>query len=152
MDALIDKAQEDTGNKLGFVVNRTLWNQVQLLLGHYLADYKTDGTYMYSKNANRGEGGYVKVGATFDTYEFGGNQLQFFVDRTLSREYPNKGYGICVDLTADKTSGTPAIAKFALHGKDFITNKIIGVGGYDGKTSGEVSSNVAGSKLVMSTW
>lgn len=28
------------------------------------------GTYMYSKSANKGQGGYVKVGATFDTYEY----------------------------------------------------------------------------------
>lgn len=31
-----------------------------------------------------------------------------------------------------------------------MTNKIVGVGGYSGKESGEVASNVAGSKLVMS--
>lgn len=78
-----------------------------------------------------------------------GNQISFVVDRALTREYPTKGYGVCIDLTADKTTGTPAIAKFMLAGKDFITNKIVGVGGYDGKTSGEVASNVAGSKLVM---
>ena len=30
-----------------------------------------------------------------------------------------------------------------------MTNKIVGVGGYDGKSSGEVATNVAGSKLVM---
>lgn len=104
---------------------------------------------MYSKSANKGLGGYVKVGATFDTYEYSGNQIQFIVDRALSREFPNKGYGLCLDLTADKTSGTPAIAKFSITGKEFITNKITGVGGYNGQSSGEVSSNVAGSKLVM---
>jgi len=71
------------------------------------------------------------------------------VDRALTREYPDKGYGICVDLTADKTTGMPALAKFSLTGKDFITNKLAGVGGLDGKTSGEVASNVAGSKMVM---
>lgn len=78
-----------------------------------------------------------------------GNTISFAVDRALTREYPTKGYGVCIDLTADKTSGTPAIAKFSITGKDFITNKVLGVGGYDGKTSGEVASNVAGSKLVM---
>ena len=40
-------------------------------------------------------------------------------------------------------------AKFSLTGKDFITNKLSGVGGYDGKSSGEVASNVAGSKLKL---
>ena len=38
-----------------------------------------------------------------------GNQISFVVDRALTREYPDKGYGVCIDLTADKTSGTPAV-------------------------------------------
>lgn len=152
MGVMATKAQADTGNKLVFVCNRKLWEDINLVLGDYLADRKTDGTYMYSKSARKGYGGYVEVGATYDSYNFAGNQVSFVVDRALSREYPDKGYGICLDLTEDKTSGTPAIAKFSLLGKDFITNKITGVGGYDGKTSGEVASNVAGSKLVMMTY
>lgn len=124
---MADKAQSDTGNKFIFIVNRKMWNDLQMTLGEYLANYRTDGTYMYSKSANKGLGGYVKVGATFDTYEYAGNQVSFVVDRALTREYPTKGYGVCIDLTADKTSGTPAIAKFSLTGKDFMTNKIVGV-------------------------
>ena len=83
---------------------------------------------------------------------FLGNEISFVCDRALTREYPDKGYGVCIDLTADKTTGTPAIAKFSITGKDFITNKLVGVGGYDGRSSGEVASNVAGSKLVMMGW
>lgn len=127
MSHMADKAQSDTGNKFIFIVNRKMWNDLQMTLGEYLANYRTDGTYMYSKSANKGLGGYVKVGATFDTYEYAGNQVSFVVDRALTREYPAKGYGVCIDLTADKTSGTPAIAKFSLTGKDFMTNKIVGV-------------------------
>lgn len=149
MGDMADKAQEDTGGKWVFVVNRKLWQDINMVLGEYLANYKTMGTFMYSKAANKGAGGYIKVGATFDTYEYAGNQISFVVDRALTREYPTKGYGVCIDLTADKTTGTPAVAKFTLTGKDFITNKVLGVGGYDGKSSGEVASNVAGSKLVM---
>lgn len=54
---------------------------------------------------------------------------------------------MCLDLTADKTSNMPAIATFTLRGGDYIQNWVIGVGGKDGLTSGEVSSPVAGSKL-----
>lgn len=35
------------------------------------------GTYMYSKSANKGQGGYVKVGATFDTYQYA-KQISFW--------------------------------------------------------------------------
>ena len=127
MSDMSDKAQSDTGNHYAFVVNRKLWNDINLVLGDYLANYRTDGTYLYSKSANKGQGGYVKVGSTFDSYEYAGNVISFAVDRALTREYPTKGYGVCIDLTADKTSGTPAIAKFSITGKDFITNKVLGV-------------------------
>ena len=43
-----------------------------------------------------------------------------------------------LDLTADKTSGEPAIQMFTLKGGDFITNKYPGVGGLDGLSSGIV--------------
>lgn len=146
MNTMAEKAQSDTGNHFLIICNSKLWQDINLVLGEYLANYKTDGTYMYSKAKD----GYVKVGATFSTYEYAGNTVSFAVDRALSREYGNeKGYGLCLDLTADKTSGTPAIAKFSLTGQEFITNKILGVGGWDGKTSGEVSSNVAASQIVM---
>lgn len=149
MADMSDKCQSDTGNHFAFIVNRVLWNDINLVLGEFLYHYRTNGTFMYSKSANQGKGGYVKVGATYDTYEFSGNTITFMCDRALTREYPTKGYGVCIDLTADKTTGMPAIAKFSLTGKDFMTNKIVGVGGYDGKSSGEVASNVAGSKLKL---
>ncbi len=127
MSDMADKAQADTGNKLVFVVNRKLWNDVNMVLGEYLANFRTDGTYMYSKSANSGMGGYVKVGATFDTYVYAGNEISFVVDRALSREYPDKGYGVCIDLTADKTSAMPAISKVTLEGGDMIINTQDGV-------------------------
>ncbi len=70
MSDMADKAQSDTGNHFTFICNRKLWNDIQAVLGEFLANYRTDGTYMYSKAANRGEGGYVKVGSTFNSYEY----------------------------------------------------------------------------------
>lgn len=121
-----------------------MWNLVQTTLGDWLAKFKTEGTYLWSKEAS----GYVKVGATFQTYEFGGNQVSFKVDKTFSAEYGfDKAYCLCLDLTAGATSSEPPIQMFTLKGRDFITNKFPGVGGLDGLSSGVVSSPVAGSKL-----
>ena len=39
-------------------------------------------------------------------------------------------------------------AMFTLKNGDFITNKYVGVGGLNGLSSGEVSSPVAGSKVI----
>lgn len=128
MATMREKAQEDTGNNFHIICNGKFWDDINLVLGEYLANFKTDGCYMYSKDANKKTGGYVKVGATFNAYNFAGNTVIFTVDRTLTREYgTEKGFAMCLDLTADKTSNTPAIAKFSLTGRDFITNKILGV-------------------------
>jgi hypothetical protein len=94
---------------------------------------------------------YVKVGAKgYDSYNFGGNEITFVVDRTFSREYgSNKAFFLCLDLTADKTSAQPPIALFSLKGKDIISNTLKGVGGKDGGSDGDVASVVAGTKLIL---
>lgn len=140
-----ERAENPTGNKYVVVVNEALWHDIQICLSEWLARFKTCGTYLWSKKAN----GYVDVGATFNSYEIGGNQITFQVDRALSREYGDKGYGLIIDLTADKTSGQPAVAMFTLKGGEMISSKYPGVGGLDGLSSGIVSSPVAASKLIL---
>lgn len=143
------KAEKETGNSYVMIVNEKLWGDIQKVLGSWLANFKTDGAYLYSKTANNGHGGYVSVGTAFNGYNFGGNSLAFKVDRTFSREYGmDKGFGLILDLTSDKTSNEPAIQMFTLKGGDFITNKLPGVGGLDGLSSGLVASTVASSKLI----
>ena len=58
------------------------------------------------------------------------------------------GFGICLDLTGDKAKGQPAMMAFTIRGMEFVKNSIAGVGGLNGRTSGEVSSRVTGSYLV----
>ena len=141
-----EKAKLPTGNKYLFVVNERFWLLVQQKLSEFLFKFKTNGTYMWNKSA----GDYIKVGATFDSYEFGGNTITFKVDRALTREYgTEKGYAIAIDLTAVQTGNVEApIQLFTLRGGDFINNHYLGVGGADGLTSGPVSSPVSGSKLI----
>jgi hypothetical protein len=140
-----EKAENPTGNNYVFVCNEKLWSDIQNALGEWLARYKTCGTYLWSKKAN----GMVDVGATFNSYEIGGNTVSFRVDRSFTREWGSqKGFGLMLDLTSDKTSGEPAIQMFTLKGGDFISNKYLGVGGENGLTSGIVSSPVAATKLI----
>lgn len=72
-----------TGNTFTFIVNEKFWNLAQNTLGQWLSDNKTDGAYLWSQKAND----YVKVGATYNAYTWGGNTIIFVVDRTFSREY-----------------------------------------------------------------
>lgn len=145
LSQLTEKSENPTGNKYVVICNEKAWTDVQTALSEWLARFKTCGTYLWSKKAN----GYVDVGATFQSYEIGGNSISFKVDRTFSREYgSDKGFMMMIDLTSDKVSGEPAIQMFTLKGGDFISNKYPGVGGLDGLSSGIVSSPVAASKLI----
>ena len=152
MSTMTEKAASATGNYYTFVVNDILWNQVGTSLGDWLKLWGSTPTMLYSKAAQS----YVKadnplkVGATFTSYEINGNTVTFMVDRALTKEYPGRGYGICLDMTPDITTNNPAIAAFTLEGAEFITSKYPGIGGIDGITSGIVSSPVAGSKLIVS--
>jgi len=144
---LSEKAAKPIGNKYLFICNETGWYQIQDLLENKLAQYHTDGTVFWSMKA----GQYVTVGAPgFDTYRWGGNEVTFKVDRTFSREYGyEKGYFLCLDLTADKTSAQPPIAMFTLKGGNMISNTLEGVGKEDGLSSGLVASPVAATQKII---
>lgn len=140
------KSEKSTGNHYLFILNDKAWEDIQYALGDMLIHAKADASYLYSKASN----GYVKVGTTFNAYEFAGNHIEFRVDKTFSLEFGDeKGYALCLDLTGDLTSGHAPIEMFTLKGKDIVTNKFVGVGGLNGGDSGEVSSPVAGSRLII---
>lgn len=145
------KAADATGNNYTFIVNDKLWTQINSTLGDWLKLWNSTPTMLYSKETNsmvKAENP-TKVGATFTSYEVSGNTVTFMVDRALTKEYPNKAYGICLDTSPDITTNQPAVAGFTLKGGEFISSKYPGVGGVDGRTSGVVSSPVAGSKLIV---
>lgn len=143
---MTQKSKTPTGNTYVFVVNEVLYADAQVVLAEFLNQYKILTPALYSQR----DGKKIEVGAEYVGYNFMGNSIIFKVDRALSYEYPDKGYGILLDLTADNTSGKSAISMFTIEGAEFITNTIAGVGGLDGKTSGVVASPVAGSKFVNS--
>lgn len=151
MEQMNQKAVNPTGNHYTFIVNDRLWGQINTTLGDWLKLWGSTPTMLYSKATQSmiKADNPMKVGGTFVSYEISGNTVSFMVDRALSKEYPTKGYGICLDMTPDMSVNQPAIAAFTLQGAEFVTSKYPGVGGVDGITSGIVSSPVAGSKLIV---
>lgn len=143
--ALVSKCEKSKGNVFTFICNSLLDNEIQETLSAWIRDQKTTGTFLFSKEAN----GYVKVGATFAAYEWNGNTIQFRHDRTLDVEFPNRKFGMLIDLTPDGTKGQAAINAFTFKGGEMIHNWIEGVGKMSGLASGAVSSPVAGSKQIM---
>ena len=143
MNEMSTKCENPTGNTWVFALNSRFWQIVQRTMSNWIRDWKTTGCFVWSQGAKD----YVDLGATYQSYEFAGNKIVFRLDRSLDLEFPKKAYGILVDLTSD-SNGTPGMMFFTFKGGDIIHNIIKGVGGKTGLESGEVSSPVAGSKIV----
>lgn len=103
--AMTQKSERPQGNEYMFICNERLYADIQNVLAEQLMQFQPVDAAVYSKEAN----GKIKVGAEYSAYTFMGNTIIFHVDRALSIEYPDKGYAVLIDLTADKTSGQPAI-------------------------------------------
>lgn len=136
------KCDDVTGNDFIFIVNSKLWNDLQNSMSEFLLRHHCDEAFIYSKASN----GYVKLGATYNAYEFAGNKVTFVIDRALDLEYSTKGYGVLIDLTGDKASGRPAVEMFTVAGHQMIENTLNGVG----IKNGDVATAVSGIKYVMS--
>lgn len=144
LQAMVAKSEKPQGNSYMLICNTAFYNEWQRVMNAWIVAHKTDGSFLYSKGAN----GYVDLGATYESYTFGGNKISVKIDRCFDVEFPTRKYAALIDLTADAATGKPAMAFFTFKGGDIIHNVIVGVGGKSGLASGEVSSPVAGSKLV----
>ena len=144
LSALNAKSDKGQGNTYVCICNTLAMEDVQQCIDLFLKDRHTDGDFLWSKGSN----GYVKAGATYDAYTWMGNTIAFKLERSLDVEFPDRKYMIMLDLTPDSKTGKPALAKYTFKGTDYIENFVKGVGGLDGVSSGEVSSPVAGSKLI----
>lgn len=118
-----ERAENPTGNTYVLICNDRLYSLIQTTLRTYLRDWQTAGTFMFSQAAN----GEIEVGATYKSYNIMGNTIVFQVDRSLTREFGSKGYGIVLDMTADKATGQPAVQMFTLKNGEFISSKMKGV-------------------------
>ena len=144
LNVLVAKSEKKLGNKYAVICNTLLWDDVQQCIDLFLKDRHTDGDFLWSKGSN----GYVAAGATYDTYTYGGNTIGFKLDASLDVEFPDRKYGLMIDLTPDTKTGKSALAQFTFKNGEFIQNKILGVGGENGLSGGPVSSPVAATKLT----
>lgn len=147
LHTLVNKAQKSTGNSFVFIVNDRLYMQINRALRDYLKGFAQDGTYFFSK-----KGGKVEVGAEFNSYHIAGNTLTFIPDRCLEQEYSDRGYGIMLDMTQDLNSGRPAMAGFTLRGGEMLYGNLKGLGGQDGRTSGDIATSVMGSSYHLACY
>jgi hypothetical protein len=102
-----------------------------------------NGEYYWTNNG----GSKIKVGAHYDSYTFQGNTVVFMVDKILSDEYPYSGYGFCINVGVDQTTANSGISMFTLEGREMLSGKLKGMGGFSGKENNtDLATSVDGSE------
>lgn len=160
--SIVNKTPKMTGNHFTMVCNRTLWNHFNDLMVGELKTAAIAGAWYYSDMKKRpvnvktspetemNDG--LSVGNTFTTYEFAGNRVTFAVDRLLTDHYPDSGFGFCLDTGIDEQTGYPNVMALKYQNIDIVTGELVGLGGMDGRSSGTISTPIAGSQLEMMTY
>jgi len=137
--AVAEKTGKPIGNTVAVVVNQRLWQQIGILLiGEYGFVKGVDSALVNKDGKN------IKIGGTFNAYEFQGNTVVFTVDSTLSKMYDKQGFGICLDMGVQ--NGDANISLLTLQGRETVYGTLAGLGGLDGKTSGPIATSVDGSE------
>jgi len=144
LNAVAEKTGNPIGNSVAVVVNQRLWSQINVLLKvEYGFISPANGAALINK-----DGKFIKIGGTFNAYEFAGNTIMFTVDRTLTKVYDKQGFGICLDMGV--SNGDANISLLTLQGRETIYGTLAGLGGLDGKTSGgAIATSVDGSEAHL---
>ena len=82
LQTMVAKSEKAQGNKYMILCNTAFYTEWQRVMSSWIIAHKTDGTFLYSKATN----GYVDLGATYQSYEFGGNVISVKIDRALDVE------------------------------------------------------------------
>jgi hypothetical protein len=146
MQSMAEKSDTRQNNHWTFTCNDKFWNKFNKLMKNDLRFIAQDGSYFWSK----AKGGNVKVGATYNSYEFAGNIITIMVNQALSLEFTDRAYALLLDVGKDAVSGRPNIAMFTLEGSELISGNINGLGGASGKESGiDIATSVHGSSYHL---
>ena len=147
MAAMREKSPNSIGNTFAFVVNERLYDQLGRVLREDLRFIGKGDDQHYWTNK---DGKKIKIGAHYDSYTFQGNTVVFMVDKILSDEYPDSGYGFCINAGIDQTNATSGIAMFTLEGREMLSGKLRGMGGFSGKETGvDLATSVDGSEYHL---
>lgn len=140
INLVVSRKEKKTGNDILAVVNYRMYSHLQSCLDAILATRLVNqDSYVEKANGNK-----LILGAEYIGYKINGNKLILMEDIALSNRYPDKGYGIIINMLAETKDGGKKmnIEQISLKGADLFTNKRLGVGGEKGFDSGNVSSNV----------
>jgi hypothetical protein len=136
---VVAKKSKKTGNQIVFMVNWLMYQQVQDLMDTILAPRAMDN-YFYDIKGNK-----IKVGAEYNAYTYAGNTITFMENAALTDRYPDRGYGVAIDL--DTYDGEPNVQMMTVDNMSLFRGFQPGMGGMTGGASGEMSTTIHGGRI-----
>lgn len=131
------------GNTLGVVCNMRMYFQ------YHEAMEREHKALNIANNAAlvRADGKDYKItsGAHYHAYTIQGNTVIFMVDDTLTKMYPDQGFGICLNTRG--ADGEATLQLVTLKGRQMISGTLEGMGGSTGtQTDTRLATSVDGSE------
>jgi len=146
IESVILKTGKPRGNQITVLGNRKGLKDVHAALERALLQKSPLGAWYYHLNGSD----KVKVGKEYDMYQYQGNTITFVEDHNLSESIYNRGYLIFVDtsINGDK----PNVVNYTLEGRNLIQGKLLGMGGLDGRTSGNIATALDGTEIHLMSY
>lgn len=172
MNHMIERVGKSVGNHFTVLCTRKYFNDVAEALKSDLFNTNPYGMWFYTKDPVPAKDSItgkpsnkmkyygvlpneIAVGASFSTYIYQGNTVNFIVEEYLSRDKRNKGYALFLNtgmFVDENDKPAPVLSMYTIKGREAVTFKFPGIGGMNGTTSGVVSSLVDGSTIGMVGW
>ncbi len=145
IQSLNERVGAHSDKNYALICNNRFWYKFNTIM-------KEDKRFLKSSDNKfvQANGKYLKIGATFNAYEFAGTTFTVMKNEALNLEFEDRAFAIMLDLNNDKVEGSYSnINMFTLEGQDIISGTLNGMGGLTGKTSGEVSTPVSASSYHL---
>jgi len=172
LNHIIERRGKSVDNHITCLCTRKFYNDVAAVLKSELFATNPYGMWFYTKDAVQPTDSVtgkpsnklkyygklpneLSVGATFNTYIYQGNTINFIVEEELTKYKQGRGYAIFMDtglFVDENDKPAPVLSMFTLKGRENIKFTSAGIGGLTGTTSGAVSSLVDGSTIGMLGW
>jgi len=139
IDSLIKKTGKFMDNNITVICNHVGYKHAMKAMEEKLRQFAINGAWYWTKDKQ-----FVDVGAHYRQYNYNGNSITFTIDTALSEIYTDFGYMIFVDTSI--TDGRANITRFTFEGREMLQGTLVGMGGQDGRTSGNIATAIDGTE------
>lgn len=145
IQSLNERVGSHEGNNYVIMCNQKFWYKFNRIMKNDDRFIKSIDNHFVNSN-----GVGLRIGATFNGYEFAGTKFTVMQNDALDLEYENGAFGVMLNIGNSGVEGSYSnINMFTLEGQDIISGTLKGMGGLSGKESGDVATSLSASSYHL---